>query len=52
MFGFTGIQELLLIIVVIAVLSSTGWWPRIIQGLRTAGSNNPTSPPKASNRSP
>lgn len=34
MFGITGIQELLLIVVVIFVLSMTGMWPRVIQGLR------------------
>jgi hypothetical protein len=33
MFGIN-IQEILILIVVIAVLSSTGLWPRIIQGLR------------------
>ncbi len=34
MFGFTGIQELIVLMVVIGVLSFTGLWPRIIQGLR------------------
>lgn len=34
MFGMTGIQELIILMVVIGVLSSTGLWPRIIQGLR------------------
>ncbi len=34
MFGMTGIQELLVLMLVIAVLSITGLWPRIIQGLR------------------
>lgn len=34
MFGFTGIQELLLLMFVIAILSMTGLWPKIIQGLR------------------
>ena len=34
MFGATGLQELIIVIVVIGVLSSTGLWPRIIQGLR------------------
>ncbi len=34
MFGFTGIQELIVLMVVIGVLSMTGLWPRIIQGLR------------------
>ncbi len=34
MFGFTGINELLILMVVIGVLSATGLWPRIIQGLR------------------
>ena len=34
MFGFTGIQELLILMLVIGVLSATGLWPRIIQGIR------------------
>lgn len=34
MFGMTGIQELLMLMLVIGVLSLTGLWPRIIQGLR------------------
>ncbi len=34
MFGFTGIQELIVLMVVIGVLSFTGLWPRIIQGIR------------------
>ena len=34
MFGMTGIQELLVLMLVIGVLSLTGLWPRIIQGLR------------------
>lgn len=34
MFGMTGIQEFLLLLLVIGVLSATGLWPRIIQGLR------------------
>ena len=34
MFGFTGINELLILMVVIGVLSMTGLWPRIMQGLR------------------
>ena len=34
MFGFTGIQELLILILVIGVLSMTGLWPRIMQGIR------------------
>lgn len=34
MFGATGLQEILILIIVVGVLSSTGIWPRIIQGLR------------------
>lgn len=33
MFG-SGIQEILILIVVFVVLSSTGLWPRVLQGLR------------------
>ncbi len=33
MFGFTGINELLILMLVIGVLSMTGLWPRIMQGL-------------------
>ena len=33
MFGIN-IQEILILMVVIGVLSSTGLWPRVIQGLR------------------
>ena len=34
MFGITGIQELIILVIVIGVLSTTGLWPRIVQGLR------------------
>lgn len=34
MFGFTGFQELIVLMLLIAVLSVTGLWPRIIRGLR------------------
>jgi len=34
MFGVGGVQELILVMLVIAVLSMTGLWPKIIQGLR------------------
>lgn len=34
MLGMTGIQEWLLLLLVIGVLSATGLWPRIMQGLR------------------
>lgn len=48
MFGITGIQELLLLMFVIAVLSMTGLWPKIIQGLRDlrgdSGGRGPVSP--------
>lgn len=33
MFGFS-IQELIVVAIVVGVLSSTGLWPRIIQGIR------------------
>ena len=45
MLGFGGIQELLLLMMVIAVLSMTGLWPRIIQGLRELRGDIPTEPP-------
>ncbi len=41
MFGFTGIQELIVLMVVIGVLSMTGLWPRIIQGLRELRGDSP-----------
>lgn len=34
MFGFAGIQELIILFLVIGALSITGLWPRIIQGIR------------------
>lgn len=34
MFGLTGIQELIVLMLVIGVLSLTGLWPKIAQGLR------------------
>jgi len=34
MFGFTGIQELVILMLIIGVLSATGLWPRIIRGIR------------------
>lgn len=34
MFGLTGIQEIVILMLVIAVLSVTGLWPKIVQGLR------------------
>lgn len=34
MFGFTGIQELVVLMLIIGVLSATGLWPRIIRGIR------------------
>lgn len=45
MFGMTSIQELILLMFVIAVLSMTGLWPRIVQGLRDIrGDNNGNIP--------
>lgn len=41
MFGFAGIQELLILMLVIGVLSMTGLWPRIIQGLRELRGETP-----------
>ncbi len=41
MFGFTGIQELIILMIVIGVLSMTGLWPRIIQGLRELRGESP-----------
>ncbi len=34
MFGTTGIQELVVLMLLIGVLSLTGLWPKIIRGLR------------------
>ena len=34
MFGFTGFQEIALIMLVIAVFSMTGLWPQVIRGIR------------------
>lgn len=34
MFGLTGIQEILVLMLVIGVLSMTGLWPRILSGLK------------------
>jgi hypothetical protein len=43
MLGMTGIQELLLLMLVIGVLSATGLWPRIIQGLRELRGDSPST---------
>ncbi len=43
MFGMTGIQELIILMLVIGVLSLTGIWPTIVQGLRELrGGSTPT----------
>jgi len=34
MFGMTSLQELIILMLVIGVLSATGLWPRIVRGLR------------------
>ena len=34
MFGMTGIQELIILMIVVGALSTTNLWPRIINGLR------------------
>ena len=34
MFGITGLHELVILMLLIAVLSLTGLWPRIIRGIR------------------
>lgn len=51
MFGMTGIQELVILILVIGVLSATGLWPKIAQGLRDIrgerGGRNNLSPEDA-----
>lgn len=49
MFGMTGLNELLILMLVIAVLSMTGLWPRIMDGLRdlrgdSRGGNGSMSP--------
>ena len=43
MFGMTGIQEWLLLLMVIGVLSATGLWPRIMQGLRELRGDAPAN---------
>ncbi len=47
MFGLS-IQELLIVVVLIAVLSSTGMWPKIIRGLRELRGDPLPPEPKAS----
>lgn len=42
MFGLTGIQELIVLMVVIGVLSTTGLWPKIAQALRELRGDSPT----------
>lgn len=41
MFGLTGIQELLVLMLVIGVLSMTGLWPRILNGLKELRGDGP-----------
>lgn len=41
----TGIQELIVLMLLIAVLSMTGLWPRIIQGIRELRGDVPPEPP-------
>lgn len=48
MFGMTSIQELLIVMLVVGVLSMSGLWPRIIRGLRELrGDDLPPEPPPA-----
>jgi len=42
MFGMTGIQELVVLMLVIGALSMTGLWPRIVQGLRELRGDAPS----------
>ncbi len=49
MFGITGIQELFLLMFVIAVLSMTGLWPKIVQGLRDLRGDGGGSGPVSAN---
>jgi len=42
-----GLQELLFLMVIIAVLSATGLWPRIIRGLRELRGEHVEEPPSA-----
>lgn len=44
MFGMTGIQELLILMLIIGALSMTGLWPRIVQGLRELRGDAPVQP--------
>lgn len=41
-----GVQELLLLMLVVAVLSVTGLWPAIIRGLRDLRGDAPRPPPR------
>ena len=49
MFGSTGFNELIVLMLLIAVLSVTGLWPRIIRGLRELRGDEvgPQPPPSA-----
>lgn len=46
MFGMSSIQELLMIIIIITVLSASGIWPMVVRGLRELrGEQVPDPPP-------
>lgn len=45
MFGIGGLQEILLLMLIIFVLSATGIWPQIIRGLRELRGDAPPPPP-------
>jgi len=48
MFGMTGLNELLIIMLVIAILSMTGLWPMVIRGLRELRGEHIPEPAKRS----
>jgi DnaJ-domain-containing protein 1 len=50
MFGMSSIQELLLVIGIITILSASGIWPMVIRGLRELrGEHIPDPPPGGNN---
>jgi len=45
MFGLPGLNELIILMLLIAVLSGAGIWPQIIRGLRELRGDIPPEPP-------
>ncbi len=52
MFGMGGLQEILILMGIIFVLSATGIWPQIIRGLRELRGDAPPPPPGRSMSEP